>query len=164
MSSTTTTTKTFILPANVTIPNNPLIASNLALLRDRTLPSSAVRNLVSTLSSLVSASAVTPPLAGEKIALIVILRSGMAMSDPFLAQFAPDANIVVYHLGLFRERETLQPVEYYNKLPIKDKNIKRAYVVDPLIATGGTAAAAISILKYVWPFLLLDFADSNQIY
>lgn len=71
------------------------------------------------------------------------------MSDSFLAQFPPAADVTVYHLGLFRERETLQPVEYYNKLPVKHVRIKRAYVVDPLIATGGTAAAAISILRYV---------------
>lgn len=69
------------------------------------------------------------------------------MSDAFLSQFGEDVDIVVYHLGLFREHGTLEPVEYYNKLPQKDPRIQRAYIVDPLIATGGTMLAAIQILK-----------------
>ena len=70
------------------------------------------------------------------------------MADPFLAQLETDSNrVVTYHLGLFREKATLEPVEYYNKLPMRDSKIRHAFIVDPLIATGGTAAAAIGILK-----------------
>jgi len=70
------------------------------------------------------------------------------MADPFLAQLETEENrVVTYHLGLFREKKTLEPVEYYNKLPAKDERIRHAYIVDPLIATGGTAAATIAILQ-----------------
>ena len=70
------------------------------------------------------------------------------MADPFLAQLETEENrVVTYHLGLFREKKTLEPVEYYNKLPAKDEKIRHAYIVDPLIATGGTAAATIAILQ-----------------
>jgi uracil phosphoribosyltransferase len=83
----------------------------------------------------------------ERVAVIVVLRSGLAMADTFLDSFPDEANTVVYHIGLFREKVSLQPVEYYNKLPQKDPSIKRAYVLDPLVATGGTARAAINILR-----------------
>ncbi len=135
------------LPPNIKILSNDAYTRSLTSLRDRSLKPAAVRALVSNLSAHVSAAAISPPSPGEKVALIVILRSGMAMSDSFLSQFSEDADIVVYHLGLFREHETLEPVEYYNKLPVKDPRIKRAYIVDPLIATGGTILAAIQILK-----------------
>jgi uracil phosphoribosyltransferase len=134
-------------PQNVKILSDITFTNSLTSLRDRSLKPAAVRALVSSLSAYVSAAAISPPSPGERIALIVILRSGMAMSDAFLSQFDPEADIVVYHLGLFREHETLEPVEYYNKLPLKDSRIKRAYIVDPLIATGGTILAAIQILK-----------------
>ena len=101
------------------------------------------------LTTILAVEATSTPVQSSKVALIVVLRSGLAMSDPFLSQLSPDVNVAVYHLGLFRERETLEPVEYYNKLPLKDQRIKHAYIVDPLIATGGTAAAAIAILKSV---------------
>lgn len=73
------------------------------------------------------------------------------MTDAFLSHFEaslPAVKISVYHLGLFREKGTLEPVEYYNKLPVRDQALKHAYVLDPLLATGGTAAAVISILRY----------------
>jgi uracil phosphoribosyltransferase len=69
------------------------------------------------------------------------------MCDAFLSQFAPDTDVVVYHIGMFRERTTLQPVEYYNKLPNINTDVKRVFVVDPLIATGGTSSAIIEILQ-----------------
>ena len=71
------------------------------------------------------------------------------MADSFLAALPEDTDAVVHHLGLFREKESLRPVEYYNKLPHKGPKIRRAYILDPLVATGGTTTAAIHIMKYV---------------
>jgi uracil phosphoribosyltransferase len=69
------------------------------------------------------------------------------MQDSFLDQAPSELVVVVYHLGLFRDPVSLEPVEYYNKLPARDPSIEHAYIVDPLIATGGTAAAVIDILR-----------------
>ncbi|KAH8668830.1 uracil phosphoribosyltransferase-domain-containing protein [Xylariales sp. PMI_506] len=133
---------------NVTILSDPAYAAGLSTLRDRSLKPSAVRSIVAELSTILSKSVATPPVdPSETIAIIVILRSGMAMMEPFISTLPEDANMVIYHLGLFRERQSLQPVEYYNKLPQKSPSIKRAFILDPLIATGGTAAAAINIIK-----------------
>ncbi|KKA29788.1 hypothetical protein TD95_003506 [Thielaviopsis punctulata] len=133
---------------NTFVLSDPAFAPLLATLRDRSLRPAAVRATVSAMTSLLAQEAATTPVApGEKVAVIVILRSGLAMSDAFTAALPADADTVVYHLGLFREKHTLQPVEYYNKLPRKPQNIKHAYVLDPLVATGGTARAAINILK-----------------
>lgn len=85
----------------------------------------------------------------ETIAIIVVLRSGLAMFDGFVDNIPGDVSTTVYHMGIFRDQASLQPVEYYNKLPVKPAHIKQAYILDPLIATGGTAAAVISILKLV---------------
>lgn len=135
------------LPSNVRVSSSSAFAEKLAILRDRSLSSKQVRLLVAEMSTILSSEVIPSIESGSKIALVVILRSGMAMSDPFANQLPDDINIVIYHLGLFREKKTLEPVEYYNKLPIKDPKIKKAYIVDPLIATGGTAEAAIGILK-----------------
>jgi uracil phosphoribosyltransferase len=133
---------------NVAIVSDPAFSSGLAKLRDRSLKPLPVRTAVAELSTIVAKGSVNPPAAAdETIAIIVILRSGLAMMEPFISTLPDETNTVIYHLGLFRERQTLQPVEYYNKLPMKSPNITRAYVLDPLIATGGTAAAAITILK-----------------
>lgn len=69
------------------------------------------------------------------------------MCEPFLASLSPEIDVVVYHLGLYREKKTLEPVEYYNKLPSQGSPCDRVFVVDPLIATGGTATATIDILR-----------------
>lgn len=80
-----------------------------------------------------------------------VLRSGQAMLDPFLAQLPAQDDPAVYHLGLYREESTLSPVEYYNKLPpplpTVTSKISHAFVLDPVIATGGTAKAVVEILK-----------------
>jgi len=84
---------------------------------------------------------------GTKIAptigLLPILRAGLGMTDALLSLF-PAAK--VYHLGLFREKVSLQPVEYYNKLP-KQPNVDQVFLLDPLIATGGTVCAALNMIK-----------------
>lgn len=79
----------------------------------------------------------------DKVALVPVLRSGLGFVDGFLNLF-PEAP--VYHLGIYREKVSLQPVEYYNKLP-SVPNVDMCYVLDPVIATGNTAIATINLLK-----------------
>jgi len=83
----------------------------------------------------------------EKAVVVPILRSGLQMVDAFLGILPSDT--AVHHLGLFRDKDTLSPVEYYNKLPSPSGNeqVDIAFVVDPIIATGGTASTVVAILK-----------------
>ncbi|KAJ5948469.1 hypothetical protein N7454_001776 [Penicillium verhagenii] len=135
------------MASNITLIENAEASKTLSQLRDQSISSAAVRRLVSELTANLTKSVVKAPAADERIAVIVILRSGLAMADSFLAAFPEDADTVTYHLGLFREKESLRPIEYYNKLPAKSPKIKHAYILDPLVATGGTAKAAIDILR-----------------
>jgi uracil phosphoribosyltransferase len=80
---------------------------------------------------------------GERIGLMPILRAGLGMVEPIL-ELIPHA--CVWHLGLYRDHDTLQPVTYYNKLPA-DLRIDLSLVLDPMLATGGSAVAAVDILK-----------------
>lgn len=82
-------------------------------------------------------------LKGKKLAVVPILRAGLGMVDGIL-QMIPTAK--VGHIGLYRNPETLEPVEYYCKLPADCAN-REVFVVDPMLATGGSAAAAIQMLK-----------------
>lgn len=82
-------------------------------------------------------------LAGKKLAIVPILRAGLGMVDGML-QLIPAAK--VGHIGLYRDPETLNPVEYYCKLP-EDCSQREVFVVDPMLATGGSASAAIQMLK-----------------
>lgn len=82
-------------------------------------------------------------LAGKKMAIVPILRAGLGMVDGVL-NLVPSAK--VGHIGLYRDPETLEPVEYYCKLPADCAN-REVFVVDPMLATGGSAAAAITMLK-----------------
>lgn len=165
-------TKEPALPPNAKVSTNPTVHANLERLRDRSLPAPTVRALTNTLSSLLAletalpapvskslsstkssngVSTTTPaPISAPampKVAVIVILRAALAMTDSFLTHLEPHADISVFHLGLFRDKNTLEPVEYYNKLPLKDSRIREAYILDPILATGGTAGAAIGVLK-----------------
>jgi len=79
----------------------------------------------------------------QRVGLMPILRAGLGMSEAIL-DIIPDAR--VWHLGLYRDHETLRPVTYYNKLP-PTVDVDVCYVVDPMLATGGSAVAAIDILK-----------------
>jgi len=83
----------------------------------------------------------------EKAVVVPVLRSGLQMVDAFLGYLPSDT--AVHHLGLFRDKHTLSPIEYYNKLPAPgvDGQPDVAFVVDPIIATGGTAATVVAILK-----------------
>ncbi len=82
-------------------------------------------------------------LSGKKLAVVPILRAGLGMVEGMLAMI-PAAK--VGHIGLYRDPETLKPVEYYCKLPA-DSNEREVFVVDPMLATGGSAVAAIQMLK-----------------
>lgn len=86
---------------------------------------------------------VAKELAGKKLAVVPILRAGLGMVDGIL-QLIPAAK--VGHIGLYRDPETLEPVEYYCKLP-EDCDQREVFVVDPMLATGGSSSAAIQMLK-----------------
>lgn len=84
-----------------------------------------------------------PMLSGKKLALVAILRAGLVMTDA-IVQLVPAAK--VGHIGLYRDPQTLKPVAYYNKLPA-DIAERRVFLTDPMLATGGSASAAIQFLK-----------------
>ena len=142
------------------VSRHPLVLHRLAQLRDKSTPPPAFRRLVHELSQFLFIEAsrdlpveeitVETPLAvcpgfrvKESIGLFPILRAGLGMAEAIL-DFIPEAQ--VWHLGLYRDHETCQPVTYYNKLNDRVP-LDRCYVVDPMLATGGSAIAAIDILK-----------------
>ena len=146
---------------SVTVIDHPLVQHKLSLLRDRTTDVRDFRELCQELSMLMAfeamrdltvepvtiqtpvAEAKTARLSGKKLALVAILRAGLVMVDGILT-LVPTAR--VGHIGLYRDPETLEPVEYYNKLP-SDIAERDVFLLDPMLATGGSAAAAITILK-----------------
>jgi uracil phosphoribosyltransferase len=146
---------------NVTVVDHPLVQHKLSVLRDIRTGPKEFRELVSELAMLMAyeatrefqlaESTVTTPicetttkvLAGKKVAVVPILRAGLGMVDGILA-LLPAAK--VGHIGLYRDPETLQPVEYYCKLP-EDIGERDVMIVDPMLATGGSAAAAIQFLR-----------------
>ena len=141
--------------------NHPLIQHKLAILRNRKTGVKEFRELVSEIAGLMCYEATrnlrteevmvqTPvamakcrKLAGKKLAIIPILRAGLGMVDSML-DLIPSAKIG--HIGLYRDPETHLPVEYYCKLP-EDIGNRQVFVVDPMLATGGSAIAAIDFLK-----------------
>ena len=147
--------------AKVVIMEHPLIQHKLTFLRDKNTGSLEFRNLVSEIAMLMCyeatrdlpleevetetpvAVAKTKVIAGKKLAFVPILRAGLGMVDGVLA-LVPSAR--VGHIGLYRDPETLQPVEYYCKLPA-DIGEREVIVVDPMLATGGSAIDAISQIK-----------------
>jgi uracil phosphoribosyltransferase len=139
---------------------HPLIQHHLAALRDKTTPPAEFRRLVQRLSVLLAYEAtanlalkpvpVETPLVtttchvvSQRIGLVPILRAGLGMVDP-ISNLIPDAE--VWHLGLYRDEATAKPVEYYCKLP-EGKPVDLAMVVDPMLATGGSAIAVLQRLK-----------------
>ncbi len=146
---------------NVTIFDHPLILHKLAILRDKNTSSKEFRGLVSEIAMLMCYEATrdlpvkdveieTPickatvkKMAGKKLAIVPILRAGLGMVDGIVSMI-PSARIG--HIGLYRDEETLQPVEYYCKLP-KDISERDVIVVDPMLATGGSAIDAVSQIK-----------------
>ncbi len=138
---------------------HPLIACHITRLRDKTTTPAEFRQLVNRLASLLAYEAtkdlraepvmVQTPLAktegrrlAQRIGLVPILRAGLGMIDPVL-ELIPTAE--VWHLGLYRDEETAQPVKYYSKLP-PERPVDVALILDPMLATGGSAVDALGTL------------------
>jgi uracil phosphoribosyltransferase len=145
---------------NVFVSSHPLVKHKLSKLRDTETTPKKFRELIREIAGLIAYEAtsdllispveVQTPLARtqgwelmEKIGLVPILRSGLGMVEG-VWELVPTAE--VWHIGLYRDEETLKPVEYYNKLPIAP-SVGVCMILDPMLATGGSAAATISILK-----------------
>ena len=151
--------------ANVTITNHPLIQHKLALLRDKNTGSKDFRTLVSEIAALMCYEATrdlpleeveieTPiqktmakMISGKTLAFVPILRAGTGMLDGVLS-LVPSAK--VGHIGMYRDEETALPVPYYCKLP-SDIEEREVIVLDPMLATGGSAIDAISQIKEYHP-------------
>jgi uracil phosphoribosyltransferase len=145
---------------NVFVSDHPLVKHKLSKLRDVETPPKKFRELIREISGLLAYEAtsdlkvdpieVQTPLAiakgcelSEKIGLVPILRSGLGMVEG-VWELMPTAE--VWHIGLYRDEKTLKPVEYYNKLPVAP-SVGVCLILDPMLATGGSAAATIAILK-----------------
>ena len=145
---------------NVFVSEHPLVKHKLAKLRDIETTPKKFRELIREIAGLLAYEAtsdlqvnpidVETPMAktkgwelSEKIGLVPILRAGLGMVEG-VWELMPSAE--VWHIGLYRDEETLKPVEYYNKLPIAP-SVGVCLILDPMLATGGSAAATISILK-----------------
>jgi len=145
----------------VIIMDHPLIQHKLTLIRDKRTGSKDFRDLLSEVATLMAyevtrdlplkeveietpvARAKAQAISGKKLGVVPVLRAGLGMVDGIL-KLVPAAR--VGHIGLYRDPETLQPVEYYCKLP-PDVSERELIVVDPMLATGGSASAAIRFLK-----------------
>jgi uracil phosphoribosyltransferase len=142
------------------VSSHPAVLHKLALLRDEQTEPKEFRELVREISWLLGYEAlmdarvaprrVRTPLEeiegaklADRIGLVPILRAGLGMVDAML-ELMPTAE--VWHLGLFRDERTLRPVEYYNKLP-DSATVDLCLILDPMLATGGSATAAIEVLK-----------------
>ena len=146
---------------NVIIMKHPLITHKISRLRDKNTGTNEFRALVEEIAMLMGYEALsdlpteeievetpietckTEVIAGRKLAIVPILRAGLGMVDGML-EMIPAAK--VGHIGLYRDPETAKPVEYYCKLPADCAN-REVFVVDPMLATGGSAIAAIQMLK-----------------
>ena len=147
--------------SKVCVFDHPLIQHKLSILRDKKTSVKEFRELVSEIAMLMCYEAtrdlpleevdIETPIAvakchrisGKKLAIVPILRAGLGMVDGMVNMMP---NVKVGHIGLFRDPQTLEPVKYYYKMPpdIKERDV---IVVDPMLATGGSASAAIGFLK-----------------
>jgi uracil phosphoribosyltransferase len=146
---------------NLTVLAHPLIQHKLTLLRDRETTTRDFKQLVNEIAMLMAYEVtkdltlepveIETPLermtgrqvAGKKLTLVPILRAGLGMVDG-VAQLIPSAR--VGHIGLYRDHDSLQPVDYYFKIP-SDEMERDFFILDPMLATGGSAAAAVGALK-----------------
>ena len=148
------------LAPNVYVSSHPLVAHKLAILRDTSTEPKKFRELVRELSWLLGYEAMadlaTHPVAIQtpleemqgarlepRVGLVPVLRAGIGMVDAML-ELMPAAE--VWHIGLYRDERTLKPVEYYNKLP-DAASVQICLILDPMLATGGSSAATVDILK-----------------
>jgi len=146
--------------SNVLASTHPLVAHKLSRLRDKSTDPKRFRELVREISALLAYEAtadlqtipreVETPLAKmtgmdlkEKIGLVPILRAGLGMVEG-IWELMPSAE--VWHIGLYRDERTLKPVEYYNKLPT-EPTVSVCLILDPMLATGGSATATVGVLK-----------------
>ena len=143
------------------VVDHPLVAHKLTILRDKNTSTKDFRELVSEIGMLITYEAtrdlqlvdkevetpicktVAPTLKGKKFAVVPILRAGLGLVDGVL-RMVPSAR--VGHIGLYRNEETLEPVKYFCKMP-KDIAERDVLIVDPMLATGGSASAAIGFMK-----------------
>jgi uracil phosphoribosyltransferase len=145
---------------NVFASQHPLVAHKLSRMRDKRTDPKKFRELVREIAALLAYEATadlqtmprqleTPlaPMTGaelkEKLGLVPILRAGLGMVEGFW-ELMPTAE--VWHIGLYRDEKTLQPVQYYNKLPI-EPTVSVCLILDPMLATGGSAVATTDIVK-----------------
>lgn len=146
---------------NVTLLDHPLIKHKITILRDKLTPTSEFRQIVKEIAVMEGYEALRdlptrqveietpiekttqPAVEGSKLCFVPILRAGMGMVDGF-TELIPTAH--VGHIGLYRDEVTHEPHEYYCKLPTNLSNMK-VYVLDPMLATGGSAIDAIKLLK-----------------
>ena len=148
------------MSTGLSVSTHPLVQEKVTRLRDERTPPPAFRQLVHEIALLVlyeatadlplAATEVRTPLAPytgtklkETVGLVPVLRAGIGMVEAAL-QLIPEAQ--VWHIGLFRDERTLRPIEYYNKLP-SSVTAQVCLVLDPMLATGGSAVATIDILK-----------------
>ena len=147
--------------AKLVIMDHPLIQHKIGIIRRKTTGTKAFREAIAEIATLICYEAtrdlelteveIETPIAktkakelkGKKLAIVPILRAGLGMVDGMLT-LIPAAK--VGHIGLYRDPETLKPVEYYCKIP-PDSDSRQIFVVDPMLATGGSSAAAITMLK-----------------
>ena len=145
----------------VHVVDHPLLAHKLTILRDKNTPTKDFRELVSEIGMLLTYEAtrdlpltqrevetpicttMAPTIKGKKFAVVPILRAGLGLVDGVL-RMVPSAR--VGHIGLYRDEETLEPVKYFCKMP-KDIAERDVLIVDPMLATGGSASAAIRFMK-----------------
>ena len=143
--------------------DHPLIKHKLSLMRDKTTGVKEFREIVGEMASLMCyeatrdlpleeveietpvAKATVKRLAGKKLAIVPILRAGLGMVDGMVTMMP---NVKVGHIGLFRDPQTLEPVKYYFKMP-PDIAERDVIIVDPMLATGGSASAAVKFMKEV---------------
>lgn len=147
------------MSAQLHVSPHPLVREKLTRLRDATTPPVEFRRLVHEIATLVlyeatadlalTAHQVDTPLAPwtgarlrEKVGLVPVLRAGIGMVEAALS-LMPEAQ--VWHIGLFRDERTLRPIEYYNKLP-SEATVQACLVLDPMLATGGSATATVDVL------------------
>ncbi|PNS19380.1 hypothetical protein CAC42_2557 [Sphaceloma murrayae] len=156
------------LPPNIHVSSHPCLKAKLSQLRSASTTARETKRLVNDIALMVGYEALasgltdTSPIgysysvetiSPAKVSIVPILRSGLSMVEPLLT-LLPDP-VPVFHLGMYREKSTLQPVEYYNNLPYHSASqvdtsggpSDLAILVDPIIATGATASAAIDTLK-----------------
>jgi uracil phosphoribosyltransferase len=151
----------FIRPHNLTVVDHPLVLHKLTLMREKNTPSAVFRQLLHEISHLLAyevcrdlpmttqkietplAEMDAPILKGKKLVIVSVLRAGNGLLEGMLT-LIPSAR--VGHIGLYRDHKTLQPVEYYMKVP-EDIGDRRTLVVDPMLATGNSVAAAVTRLK-----------------